>query len=116
VTCSDSIAYLAQLVRAGDLSIDLLYLDSYDLDWADPHPAALHHLQELCAIMPLLASGTLIMVDDTARTQAMVTLKAGSWVLHDFGLSGKGVYVADYFSKIGCVPAIEGYQYGWIVP
>ena len=116
VTCSDSVAYLRELILSDELNIDLLYLDSYDLDWRNPHPAALHHLHELCAVMPLLASGTLVMVDDTATCQARVRLKGQDLVLHDFGVTGKGAYVADFFSKIGCAPVIEGYQHGWIMP
>lgn len=116
VTCGDSVAYLRSLLGEEDLHLDLLYLDSYDLDWRNPHPAALHHLHELCAVMPLLASGTLVMVDDTARTQALVTLKGREMIVHDFGVSGKGGYVAEFFAKLGCAPVIEGYQHGWIMP
>ena len=116
VTCSDSVAYLRELVRSDELDIDFLYLDSFDLDWRNPHPAALHHLHELCAIMPLLASGTLVMVDDTATSQARVRLKGQEMVLHDFGVAGKGAYIAEFFAKIGCAPVIEGYQHGWIIP
>ena len=116
VTCGDSVAYLRDLAREGSVDIDLLYLDSHDLDWSNPHPAALHHLHELCAVMPLLASGTLVMVDDTARSQARVAHRGAELIVHDFGVSGKGAYVAEYFARIGCAPAIEGYQYGWVIP
>lgn len=116
VNCSDSIAYLRSLAVAGGLDIDLLYLDSHDLDWRNPHPAALHHLHELCAIMPLLASGTLVVVDDTARNQALVRFKGREMIVHDYGVAGKGGYVAEFFSKIGCAPVIQGYQHGWIMP
>ena len=115
VTCGDSVAYLRSLLQGEAPDIDLLYLDSYDLDWRNPHPAALHHLHELCAVMPLLASGTLVMVDDTARSQAFVTLKGREMVVHDFGVAGKGGYVAEFFAKIGCQPVIEGYQHGWLI-
>ncbi|OFZ84223.1 MAG: hypothetical protein A2W21_01455 [Betaproteobacteria bacterium RBG_16_66_20] len=116
VTCSDSVAYLRELTRSDESGIDLLYLDSFDLDWRNPHPAALHHLHELCAIMPLLASGTLIVVDDTARNQALVQFKGREMIVHDYGVAGKGGYVAEFFAKIGCAPVIQGYQHGWIMP
>ena len=116
VTCADSVAYLGELQRSGDLGIDLLYLDSHDLDWRNSHPAALHHLHELCAAMPLLASGTLVVVDDTAKCQALVTSQGREMIVHDFGVTGKGGYVAEFFTKIGCAPVIEGYQHGWILP
>lgn len=116
VTCGDSVAYLRSLLQAEPLDIDLLYLDSFDLDWRNPHPAALHHLHELCAVMPLLASGTLVMVDDTARSQAFVALRGVEMIVHDFGVAGKGGYVAEFFARIGCSPVIAGYQHGWLVP
>jgi len=115
VTCSDSVAYLRDLARSDEPGIDLLYLDSFDLNWHNPHPAALHHLHELCAIMPLLAGGTLVVVDDTARMQAVMRFKGQELMLHDFGVTGKGGYVAEFFAKIGCDPVFEGYQHGWIV-
>lgn len=116
VACSDSVAYLRELIRSDELDIDLLYLDSFDLDWRNPHPASLHHLHELCAVMPLLASGTLVMVDDTAINQARVVLKGQELIVHDFGVAGKGSYVAEFFARIGSAPVIEGYQHGWIMP
>lgn len=116
VNCSDSVTYLGKHSHDGNLDIDLLYLDSFDLDWRNPHPAALHHLQELCAAMPLLASGTLVVVDDSPRQWAIAGQQNEARLLHDFGVSGKGVYVAEFFSKIGCAPVIEGYQHGWIMP
>ena len=45
--------------------VDLVYLDSYDLDPAAPTPAALHGLAELDAIRPALRDGALLLVDDT---------------------------------------------------
>ncbi len=116
VNCSDSVAYLGKLGRDGDLDVDLLYLDSFDLDWRNQHPAALHHLLELCAVMPILASGTLVVVDDSPRQLGVALLQTESIQVYDWGVSGKGGYVADFFSKIGCNPVIKGYQHGWIMP
>ena len=114
VTCSDSVAYLRSLTHSAD--IDLLYLDAYDFDIRDPHPSSMHHLFELCAAMPLLASGTLVVVDDTARGIAVVQSKGADRVIGDLGVVGKGKYIAEFFSRIGCAPVIEGYQHGWIMP
>jgi hypothetical protein len=116
VTCLDSVSFLRQLARYDQLNIDLLYLDSFDLDWQNPHPSALHHLHELCAIMPRLASGSLVVVDDSPRNVAMAQFKGKQKVVRDHGVAGKGGYVAEFFSKIGCTPVIEGYQHGWIMP
>lgn len=114
VTASDSVAYLHGLARSGGINVDLLYLDAHDLDIQNPHPSSLHHLFELCAAMPLVASGTLIVVDDTARGLAVVP--GTNRIVGDLGIVGKGKYVAEFFSRVGCKPAIEGYQHGWIMP
>ena len=116
VTCMDSVAFLRELSRHDRLNIDLLYLDSFDLDWRNPHPSALHHLHELCAIMPRLASGSLVVVDDSPRSLAMARFKGKNMIVRDHGVAGKGGYVAEFFAKIGCAPVIEGYQHGWIMP
>jgi len=57
--CMDSLRFLWEKrveLDEQDLYVDLLYLDSLH----DP----VHHLKELCAIMPRLSQGTLVAVDD----------------------------------------------------
>jgi hypothetical protein len=93
----DSVTMLHQLRSSVD-AIDLLYLDSFDLDWSNPHPSALHHLKELCAAAPLLKSGSFVFVDDNS------------------GGIGKGMYVADFLLNIGAEKVFEGYQVGFRMP
>ena len=45
--------------------IDLLNLDSYDVDFKNPNDSAMHHLKELLAAAPLISKDTLILVDDS---------------------------------------------------
>lgn len=97
VLCGDSVAMLYQL-RSSVEVVDLLYLDSFDLDWKNPHPSALHHLKELCAAAPLLKAGSLVFVDDNSN-----------------GI-GKGMYVSDFLSNIGAEKVFEGYQVGFRMP
>ena len=62
VHTGDSVAFLKSL----DVSpIDLLYLNSFDLDMNYPLPSAIHHLKELVAIAPMISSETLVVVDDS---------------------------------------------------
>jgi len=78
--------------------IDLLYLDSFDVDFADPVPSAKHHLKELCAAMPMLGPGSLICIDDC---------KIGDRP------SGKGLFVNEFLSEIGATLLHDGDQVVW---
>lgn len=96
--CGDSIPILYKLRNHPQLThIDLLYLDSYDIDWDNPHLSALHHLKELCAIQPLGAQ-SMVVIDDNRDTV------------------GKGQYVAEYFAAIGLTSYFQNYQIGYIMP
>jgi len=96
--CGDSVAILHQLKRHPQITrIDLLYLDSYDVDWENPHPSALHHMKELCAVQPL-SSGCMVVIDDNR------------------GDVGKGQYVSNYFAAIGIQPVFNQYQVGFVLP
>jgi hypothetical protein len=62
--CDDSVGFLAK--RAQDPTpIDLVYLDSWDVDWKDPLPCAIHGLREFMAISARMAPGSLLLIDDT---------------------------------------------------
>lgn len=112
---SDSIPFLRN--KCADLikpftGIDLLYLDSYDVDMENPHDAALHCLKEFLAASHLVTPKTLILIDDSPATSIIVegTLKK----ITPFTTSGKGKYVASYMESIGCKPIFKGYQIAWI--
>lgn len=91
--CDDSVKYLQRFQG----NIDLLYLDSYDFDPANPHPSSLHHLKELAAAQKNLRPGSIIAVDDN----------------HPDGV-GKGMYVRDYLQNIGIEPIADDYQVVWM--
>lgn len=98
IICSDSVLFLQTLSFLKDFglgSVDVLYLDSYDLVPGQPHDSALHHIFELLAAVPLLKMGSLVMVDDNPDHE------------------GKGKYIRDYMNKIGNQMVYEGYQYIW---
>lgn len=77
--------------------IDVLYLDSFDLDQANPHPAALHGLLELTAAARSLRSGSLVMVDDNYTNG-----------------SGKGSYVSQFMELTGRKLLHDGLQKVWV--
>lgn len=100
-TTGDSVSFLADLsVSLGTRRIDLLYLDSFDLDPADARPSAFHHMKELTAVWRSLGPGTVIAVDDNP-------------VLPDGHRIGKAMYVAQFFDDLGVVPFYTGYQLAW---
>ena len=107
LTCSDSVKFLhqqSQVWVSQNRKIDLLYLDSFDLDLANPHPAVLHHIFELAAIMPCLREGTMICVDDNPECQD----SAGNPIE-----MGKGLYIKQFMNLIGKERIYTGYQWIW---
>ena len=91
----DSVRRLRELPAA---CADLLYLDSFDLDWTNPHPSALHHLQEIASGIHVLKPGGLLLIDDVGLT------------------GGKGVYVITWLLRIGATCIGRGYQSLWRMP
>lgn len=95
--CSDSVIQLHKISRDEKYPmIDVLYLDSFDLDWNNPIPSSFHHMKELLAIYPKIQKGTLIVVDDNANNK------------------GKGQMVKDFMKNIGINPYFDEYQIGFI--
>jgi hypothetical protein len=63
---ADSVDFLNDLERFTGLShADLWYLDSWDVDWYNPLPSALHGKSEYDSILPRLRPNDLIVIDDT---------------------------------------------------
>ena len=94
----DSVATLHALSRAMPARASLLYLDSYDLDPANPLPSAIHHAMELAAARTLIGPGTIVCVDDYGIAQG-----------------GKGLILDRFFSSIRAEVIYSGYQKAWRV-
>jgi SAM-dependent methyltransferase len=95
-TCQDSVLYLSTQL---DLhTVDLFYLDSYDVKWNDDHASADHHLKEFHAIEPHLKPGAVVVIDDNSR------------FLDSNVRTGKGHYIADYLAAKGRMPVYDHYQ------
>ena len=99
---SDRVAFYVgdsvQRLRMVPVKIDLLYLDSFDLSWQNPHPSALHHVMEMASITPMLKPGALVLIDDCGPD------------------GGKGLYVANWLHRINATPIMRHYQYLWRMP
>ncbi len=66
LACDDSVSFLRKWsLQNRDRHADLIYLDSWDVAFRHPMPAAIHCLNEYLAIEPHLRNGTLLLIDDT---------------------------------------------------
>ena len=64
LSIGDSVEFLQSLFDNKE-SVDLIYLDSYDVDWENPEPAELHGEAEFKIAMELVRVGGVILIDDT---------------------------------------------------
>ncbi len=94
---NDSVSALHALTKIVSKQIDLLYLDSFDVDAMNPLPSAIHHALELTAVRPLIGPGTVICVDDYAVGSS----------------GGKGMIVDRFLSNIRAKVLYSGYQKVW---
>ena len=95
--------------------LDLLYLDSFDVDFDDPLPSVIHHLKELRAIAPLVSLETLVVVDDSPSS--FIGVPDGDKPVQPIRpprIGGKGRLIAEYADQIGAERLFAEYQCGWL--
>ena len=118
VTESDSVAYLGSLAKtlvSTGKHIDLLYLDSFDVDFVHFYPSAVHHLKELTAARIAITERTWVVVDDAPPTGHFVQPSVAQLTpIMPFTVGGKGRLVADYASAVGAQLLFNHYQAGWV--
>jgi hypothetical protein len=84
---------------AADNKADVIYLDSFDLDWYNYNPSATHGLNEYMALIPALKPNSLLLIDDTPSTPYWLDTRGQLYVdMVNFYnkknyLPGKGLYV-----------------------
>lgn len=118
--CDDSVSFLRK-IAAQDLHPDLVYLDSWDVNWADPLASALHGFHEFLIVFPLLRNDALLLVDDTPLNSD-VMLKVQPSNIEDFSRftkiygfpPGKGALIRNFLVKNAIGKEIEHeYQVLW---
>jgi hypothetical protein len=73
----DSVEKLSDLSESEELSyVDLVYLDSWDVDWFRPELSAKHGLNEFLAIERILKPGSVLVVDDTPKSANWIPFEA----------------------------------------
>lgn len=95
VVCGDSVQWL-QTCNELD-TVDLFYLDSWDVKWENDQPSAVHHLSEFISIEPYLGNGTVVAIDDNSR------FLSGH-------RTGKGRLIFEYLQQKGILPLYDAYQ------
>ncbi len=117
VTQDDGVRFLAQLTQrlvSEGKTIDLLYLDSFDVDWVYWQKSAAHHIKELCAAMRALRKDTLVVVDD-CPLEGLFVLSAQQQIQFTRQplVGGKGRIVAEFAAMVGAKLEFASYQAGW---
>jgi hypothetical protein len=117
VHTGDSVVVLRTIARdlkASNTTVDLLYLDSLDLDVNNPAPSAIHHLKELVSIADVATKKTLVVVDDSPSIARVVFIDNGKCnIISTPTIGGKGMYVAEYAKQVGAKLLFCHYQVGW---
>ncbi len=93
----DSLEFLKKFESlTGTKKIDLVYLDSWDVDWKDPIQSALHGKAELFELRPYIKPGTVLVVDDTPCSLEWIPIEFRSVAIefkNNHGvLPGKGAF------------------------
>ncbi|MDB5803041.1 MAG: hypothetical protein JWN73_363 [Betaproteobacteria bacterium] len=100
----DSVAFLYKMAQSPEPpQIDLLYLDSYDFDVADPFPSAFHHIKELIAVRPCLGPGSIVAIDDNYPHPDPA----------DGRVTGKGYLAMQWFRDLDIPLLHRGLQFVW---
>ena len=98
---SDSANYLKNWkIHHPNQTIDVVYLDSWDVDWHNPTPCQKHGLAEFEAIIPCLSNHAWILIDDTPKDPSWLPDRGAIYQyvsnnVHTFGdpIPGKGALV-----------------------
>jgi len=112
---SNSLDYLPKV----DSLIDFLYLDSYDVDFLNPLPSALHHLEEFNRVKHLLHKNSIILIDDTPVSPDWLDDGQNSPIYSTLkrqfnpNMAGKASLVNLELEKMGATKILHQYQTLW---
>jgi hypothetical protein len=95
INLGDSIKFL---LNGNWNTVDLFYLDSYDVEWEKPLPSAEHHLKEFLAIEKYMKSGVILAIDDN------------SFLFNENQRTGKGMLIYEYLKNKNILPVYDDYQ------
>jgi hypothetical protein len=114
---SDSVTFLSRLVekfRKDSKIVDLVYLDSFDVDMTYWQPSAIHHLKELCAVVRAINKETMVVVDDCPLQSLFVSGPENQIkLLTPPQVGGKGRLIAEFAAACGAKSEFAEYQAAW---
>ena len=124
ITTDDSVRYLNNISNnflKNKTKVSMFYLDSFDVDWRYPYPAAAHHLKELTSITRLLHEDTLVVGDDSPASGNLTQTENESnpsWKILTLPsppptIGGKGFLVHEYAAHVGAKLVFSHYQTAW---
>jgi hypothetical protein len=96
--CDDSVNFFREWSKNNNKA-DVIYLDSYDLDFYNPVPSGHHGLEEYKSLIPVIKKNTLLLIDDTPVNPYWLDTRGQLYNdMHLFYnqngfLPGKGMYV-----------------------
>ena len=103
----DSVQFIRSFAMQNKgLTLDLIYFDSFDVDWSDSGPAARHGWAEWQAVQPLVGVGTIVIIDDTPRgpdempeVSRAVMSSVRRFIQTEGSPPGKGALIFDFVSR-----------------
>jgi hypothetical protein len=112
--CSDSVEFFKKWSKTHDVA-NVIYLDSYDLDFYDPIPSGNHGLAEYKALKPVIKKDTLLLIDDTPINPYWLDTRNNIYddmceyyKKNNNRLPGKGMFVLDEITNANKL--IHNYQ------
>jgi hypothetical protein len=96
--CEDSVSFFTKWVNKNEAA-DVVYLDSWDLDFYNPNPSGVHGLNEYRALVPAFKTNSLLLIDDTPASPYWLDTRGSLYTdmikLYDAKrlLPGKGMFV-----------------------
>jgi hypothetical protein len=109
--CRDSVSYMESLSSAEIQKLDLLILDSWDLDVFDPLPSQIHHLRELLAVVKDFQD-CVVVVDDNFLPWSWVEVFYGDGSIRKLEIGdahiGKGTLIRRLLMDWGWKSGFDG--------
>ena len=117
LVAQDSVQFFKNWVQENPgLAANVIYLDSYDLDFHNPRPSGQHGFNEYAALKPAIHEDTLLLIDDTPvnpywlDTRGQLYKDMLPFYAKHKMMPGKGMYVVPYVKPTEADMLLHNYQ------